>query len=586
MYCKNCGNKLEEGARFCTFCGMDQQQGKVLEPSEPEKTIESPMDETVPEKKRAPKSKKKIIGILAVLAVILAAVIGVAVMFFLKDSKKGLYEKRAENYKRDFAYGNEDRSLVGGAVYDEQGNVVKEITLEQDQNNWWYRLDRAGSSFVWAEFGEDGSHNQKLHVFWGDQYQEYEVPDGIRTYKGCYSMNSVAYVAGGNLDFSGDEEHLGTLYLVKKGSAEPELIMDFACDNGYVLSPNGKNLLYLRKNNGTNELVLKTSKTERSISPSALMPLVVSDSGKQVYYLDNDGKLWVNLGTEEVQLSENPVNYEEESFAYVLFNRSLTEVIYQDGREVKYYQAGKEPQSIALFTGYMTPFFPEDLAYYFDDVEIPESSSIGRFTVYAYTLGFYNLERLLLTDWGSEDENLKIYQWDQERKEAVQVFEHADEDHGARWGVNNGYTQLIAAQGGTITVTDLETYETKTIYEGDPIVQWAHSADLKDIYILTEEGPLLYLDSEGQWVKNSTLIMEEDPSIAYLESAGGVQITADNELYFAKGEEITLLTVGRDTHFGTIPCSIFVDQTGSQPVFYSIGKDGVAREISLSQETK
>ena len=29
MYCRNCGNKLPEGARFCGACGAEQKQSMV-----------------------------------------------------------------------------------------------------------------------------------------------------------------------------------------------------------------------------------------------------------------------------------------------------------------------------------------------------------------------------------------------------------------------------------------------------------------------------------------------------------------------------------------------------------------------------
>ena len=38
MYCRNCGNKLPEGARFCGACGAEQKQSMVnADEKQPEK---------------------------------------------------------------------------------------------------------------------------------------------------------------------------------------------------------------------------------------------------------------------------------------------------------------------------------------------------------------------------------------------------------------------------------------------------------------------------------------------------------------------------------------------------------------------
>ena len=81
MFCRNCGNKIEDGNVFCTQCGA-AVMGADAEPQKPQAQYTPPQDDFVlnnptEEKPAKKKSGKKWIAPVAILAVVVAAVVAV-----------------------------------------------------------------------------------------------------------------------------------------------------------------------------------------------------------------------------------------------------------------------------------------------------------------------------------------------------------------------------------------------------------------------------------------------------------------------------------------------------------------------------
>lgn len=125
MYCKNCGNKLDDDAKFCTKCGTKTD----LQIIEPELTVKEPVntDEKKHKSHKHHKSHKPVIlvGTVAVLAVALAG--GILVI-----KKTGMAKTSAELVQEDIekTYGIAEGTLYGKRIVHSETTSGSETTEE------------------------------------------------------------------------------------------------------------------------------------------------------------------------------------------------------------------------------------------------------------------------------------------------------------------------------------------------------------------------------------------------------------------------------------------------------------------------
>ena len=106
MFCKNCGNEIKDGAKFCPGCGAElaeapAEQEAPQAATTPAEPVEVVNEAKIPQKK--PKKLGKLIPIIAAALVagfvFLVAFVVVIIMIF---NSKG-YEKEVENYLNFYA---------------------------------------------------------------------------------------------------------------------------------------------------------------------------------------------------------------------------------------------------------------------------------------------------------------------------------------------------------------------------------------------------------------------------------------------------------------------------------------------------
>ncbi|MBR6328843.1 MAG: zinc-ribbon domain-containing protein, partial [Lachnospiraceae bacterium] len=84
-FCSNCGNRIEEGTRFCMSCGTPVNTGSIdVEPAAQERAPQerAPQETVLPERpgNEAKKKKKNNNALIAVLVFLAAIVIGIMVL--------------------------------------------------------------------------------------------------------------------------------------------------------------------------------------------------------------------------------------------------------------------------------------------------------------------------------------------------------------------------------------------------------------------------------------------------------------------------------------------------------------------------
>ncbi len=209
MYCQECGNKLPVTAKFCNNCGTKVPVEETVEEVKEAKTSQAESEVAVPKnnKKKTGKSKKKLLGIIAGVFVMLAVVIGGFFVYlenrtlFTLVNPEFFFGKCTEYVSKEDLWGNEycifyfetEEDIRAKAV--EYCDLVNRVdsdllingfmrdTAEEEEisESWRYR-----GNAIWTEYSIPSM--QKSHVVSLDCYREngyYVVKIRIDCYKYC-----------------------------------------------------------------------------------------------------------------------------------------------------------------------------------------------------------------------------------------------------------------------------------------------------------------------------------------------------------------------------------------------------------------
>ena len=151
MFCRRCGEKLEDNVQFCPKCGSPVNQNPVgnrpeLEPDLEQKHADRPQG-TVKKKAKWP-------WILAVI-VILAAVIIAGVLVMKKQKTKKQYQEtvsNADKYLEDMDYEKAEDSYLEAIKLDPKEKetyiTLADLYMEQDEPNKAAQILKIGLKHV------------------------------------------------------------------------------------------------------------------------------------------------------------------------------------------------------------------------------------------------------------------------------------------------------------------------------------------------------------------------------------------------------------------------------------------------------
>ena len=312
MNCPNCGAVYNDSSNFCPSCGTALKQtspeeirqeapaGVVPETAEEVRTETAAVEASEPDKKK--KKKKSVVGkiVLALALVLILALVAAAAFCIFKFVLPS--SKIPEVSEWNLFYNDEKDitllSLDGHYLKDVEiaGKVEKECTSYDGR----VRLLTSDDGTLYAV---DKSGLKKIST---------EAEDGIVL---SDNGNMVAYR---NSD--------GTLFLFDLKREERYKIAANAEEDGYVLSPDGKALVYTveSKSNKDTDLVL-WSKDSTQIIANDVIPIAVSDKARYLYYLDpSENALYVSDSKGESSKISKDVLPEYR----FIFNRNYSEILF------------------------------------------------------------------------------------------------------------------------------------------------------------------------------------------------------------------------------------------------------------------
>ncbi|MDR0851479.1 MAG: hypothetical protein LBN36_03175 [Clostridiales Family XIII bacterium] len=330
MKCTLCGESNPAGARFCQNCGGDltadsgspetfgvnpANSGSAYGSTNPAYAAPGSVGAGAtggfavhqPPQKRGPGKKILLfggIGVVVIIAIILVFV------FVVNGSGSGSYAYPEHNFS--ILYNEEDDEtlvimdgkLLSGKIDGNynytQGDLKNTLRVLLDyENTLWLIKDNKVSELV-------------------DDVYSYEVSQD-----GTY----VIYI---------DDDD--TLYQLTVSSAKKTKIADDV--STFSVSPDGNTIAYAEYDDGEYELFVSVSGKNSKVG-NDLRPVAVSDSGKYLYCVNGDGKLYVTSAgkDEKTKLSSE--------FAYLCaVNNDHTQIIFTDGDKTYFVEKDGEKQKI------------------------------------------------------------------------------------------------------------------------------------------------------------------------------------------------------------------------------------------------
>ena len=485
--CSSCGASADEGSKFCSVCGSPvvaiQNEEPAATPAE-EPYVYDYTNVTEPQadennevfyadatenadqtaandatddaaqtaadagfyyqgtEENAPPAKKqnffkkhlKLICIIGIAAILIAAAIVACVFIFGGSSN---YVKVKEDIRLFKVYDdNKIVILVGDSAYEERLDASEGARIRATS------LD--GETVLIA------TSKDVLYIFDGDLKK---ITDDASAYKMSADGSAVAYIEDDTLYFydGGDSEKI-TDELYSNSS------------NYFCISSDGK---YVAFTNEDKELMLYDGGEPEVIVEDDAMAVGVSDGADLVYYIDEDSKLHVIKGGDDIKLG---------SCSGVYFNADLTQAVYlNSGGDVYIYDNGDEGIKVTS-NGFRELFeIYGHVSSSFENVAIlPLKSFVG---VY-FTDGEGNL---LYVDSNFEDQKVA---------KKVSSFKNAKDSDVVYYETEEKLYRV-------------ESYDDEPVCLAKNINYYYITSDGDACYYFDDEGVLFYVEGDGEAVKIS-----------------------------------------------------------------------------------
>lgn len=479
---------------------MNEEENKVEVTETAEAAVEAtPVTETVAEEvtaEAAPSEGKKELDLseifaavkknvkwiaIAVVALILICIIGSCVSnsgsaFTLADQENVYYQKDSET----LVTLNGEEITVDEGISQMRTSADQSLTVVKDKESTLFVVD--GTELV-------------------------EVATEVVYYIISNYGDSIAY-------FEDYEEGVGTLHLYNVSKKKDTVIAEEAYVMDFVLSEDGKTVAFIGDCEVTggffgfgstvegNVYVSKNGKEPEQVAKNAV-PIAVTNGGKQVFYVKDGNKLYMN---------DEKISSDISSTVY--FNKDYTEAIFAKEDSIQYFTVKmKEPVKVkkASFSGI---YAPETMV-----------SAVGPSGTYSRTTISYGIE--------SFNEAL----WRLDYNEAYYVYDKGEETEKLSSYLSlyqmstNGKSMLYQDGGDLILIKDI----TKS-REGERVAHGLYSSngfvaseDLKEIYYYnTEDDELCYV-KKGEGVR----IADDAEEYVYSDKYGVIYFIEDDELFYA-----------------------------------------------------
>ena len=338
-----------------------------------------------------------------------------------------------------------------------------------------------------------------------------EIENDVLNMEVSYSGSSIAYTVGADYTAT-------TLYVynVKKDNSE-KIDTDVYAYN-YLVSPNGKQVAYLKDYEGNSDNTLYVAvvgKDGKKVDKDGCIPLAIGDNGKSFFYTDNSDssnvKLYWYNGKDAEKISRDV------SGSYY-FNNNVSEILFTKSGNTYFYRIGMdEPSKVA------------------GDALIGMWNYKYETTAQDYTFGNQSsgvlVNRSKLTEWvfATEDD---ICYLNKDGKDSAKL---CDADGISNITVaQNGKSLIYLKDGKLYKITKFGADREETeLYEGDVYINgYVAGRDLSNIYVVSDEAELYYCKSKKKLVKISNDFANRN-NMAYNEASKTIFYIEDENLYSA-----------------------------------------------------
>lgn len=503
MLCTKCGKEIENGVIFCPYCGEKQDMAAVAEQVKKEKEsleqeilesgkeaeaatpVQIPVaNEEVPAEKSKKKKKWLFIPVVIIFVALVALVI--SLINSLSSDKNDKYVENALDAMRI-----DDRYFL----WNEQGEYV-----EIEDAIYDYKF--SGDHSVMAYLIDLGVKD----LYYIDENMEPEyVAENVASYAVSYNGEYILYI-----DNLNDEGTAGDLYLycIENGKVT-EIDTDVYPDY-YVLSPNGKNVAYVKDYEGVidNTLYLAGIKMDpEKIDKDGSYPVAVKDNGKGVYYVTANSRLYFYNDNDAEKIASDLLGT-------IYVNKDMTELIF-NANEKTYFYSEKMEDPVKI------------CSHYFEGVIVPENIVQKNEGVGTRVVGKDTFENsVIMTEGG-------LYWFEKKETDGYKIVSSYDD------------CQLAADEKSLIFLDDGELYKVEKfgedmdknlLFDEEYVDEFFANDNLSKVYVVIGEE-LHYVKKENKTELITDKLYDTFFSIIYDDKEEKIFFIEEGDLFAAKTNE-------------------------------------------------